>query len=91
MRSPSDPLCLDCDEGSRSIVRAENSHSATPDADPVLLAEVEHTEYRQFLWLTADTSGYFIIDLGCEQSFNEILVRNCHNFNSHDRSTKEFR
>ena len=76
---------------SSSIVTEENSyHGFTAEA--VLQAEVETVEYQSFIWLSQDgTGGHFVLDLGCKQSFTEILLRNCHNYIYQDRSTETLR
>ena len=58
----------------------------------MLQAEVVTTEFQYMNWLNNDgTLGHFIMDLGCTQSFQQILLRNCHNGLARDRSTNEFR
>ena len=60
----------------------------------MLEADVETTGIEQWgmIWLGADNpEAYFVMDLGCQQSFQQILLRNCHNAQYRDRSTKDFR
>ena len=81
----------DCVASSSSIVTEENSYYGFT-AEAVLQAEVETVEYQRFIWLSQDgTGGHFVLDLGCKQSFTEILLRNCHNYIYQDRSTETLR
>ena len=58
----------------------------------MLEAEVVTIEAQNMNWLSNDgTVGQFVMDLGCPQSFQQILLRNCHNAEHRDRSTNEFR
>ena len=59
----------------------------------VLEADVVTIETHHGMnWLSNDgTVGHFVMDLGCLQSFQQILLRNCHNGDARDRSTNGFR
>ena len=83
--------CLDCDEAARLLVREEQSRSEFP-ARNVLKAEVEDSNWKSQIWRVRDNQiGWFILDLGCQQSYNTIRLRNIHNSDQRDRSTKGYR
>ena len=64
--------CLDCDEAARVVVKEEQSGSEFP-AKNVLKAEVEDSNWKSQIWRPRDSQiGWFIIDLGCQQSFDTI-------------------
>ena len=53
---------------------------------------MQTTEEQSAIWLSKDgAQAHFVIDLGCQQSFQQILLRNCHNAGHGDRSTHQFR
>ena len=53
---------------------------------------MQTTEQQSAIWLSKDgAQAHFVIDLGCQQSFQQILLRNCHNAGARDRSTHQFR
>ena len=47
-------------------------------------------EFGKNYYLTPDQGGEFLLDLGCEDSFNTVELVNTHNAHHKDRSTKEF-
>lgn len=51
------------------------------------------TELRNNYWIGPDglASSYFVIDLGAAYEIGEIVLFNTHNWESMDRSTKDFR
>ena len=84
----------DCDPNTRKIQHEENTYGGTFPASKVLEADVETTGKEQWgmIWLGKDGhEAHFVMDLGCQQSFQQILLRNCHNAQYRDRSTKDFR
>ena len=47
-------------------------------------------EFGKNYWLSPNGGGEFILDLGCEDSFDTVELVNTHNAGAKDRSTKEF-
>ena len=47
-------------------------------------------EFGKNYWLSPNGGGEFILDLGCEDSFDTVELVNTHNTQHRDRSTKEF-
>ena len=49
-------------------------------------------EFGTNYWLSPnrEEGGEFILDLGCEDSFDTVELVNTHNVHYKDRSTKEF-
>ena len=85
-------LHVDCDASTRTIHHEEHTYGTSHPAERVLEADVMTIEYGNMNWLGADgQEAHFVMDLGCQQSFQQILLRNCHNGGSRDRSTKTFR
>ena len=56
------------------------------------LRYADKDEHGKNYFLTPDrqVGGGFVLDLGCEDSFNTVELVNTHNANYKDRSTKEF-
>ena len=56
------------------------------------LRHAEKEEWGKNYWLSPHqkAGGEFILDLGCEDSFNTVELVNTHNNGANDRSTKRF-
>ena len=54
------------------------------------LRHANKEEHGKNYYLTPNQGGEFLLDLGCEDSFNTVELVNTHNANYKDRSTKEF-
>ena len=85
----------ECDADTRTIHHEENTYPGTLfPASKVLEADVETWGMEKWgmIWLgTNDKPAHFVMDLGCQEFFQQILLRNCHNAAYRDRSTKEIR
>ena len=56
-----------------------------------VLYHAEKEEWGKNYWLSPEQAvGEFILDLGCEDSFNTVELVNTHNAYHKDRSTKRF-
>ena len=78
---------LDCD----TKVIAEDSYDSRFKA-VFALHHANKDEFGKNYWLTPNkkTGGEFLLDLGCEDSFNTVELVNTHNAYHKDRSTKRF-
>ena len=56
------------------------------------LQRAKKEEFGKNYWLSPDrkAGGEFILDLGCEESFNTVELVNTHNHYHKDRATKRF-
>ena len=56
------------------------------------LHHAKKEEFGKNYWLSPnrEEGGEFILDLGCEDSFDTVELVNTHNAGAKDRSTKEF-
>ena len=53
-------------------------------------AEIEESGKNFWLSPNENVGSEFILDVGCEDSFNTVELVNTHNSHSKDRSTKQF-
>ena len=80
---------LDCNVGVISGDIYENDQRFKVE---FALHHAEKEEWGKNYWLSPHqkTGGEFILDLGCEDSFNTVELVNTHNNGAKDRSTKKF-
>ena len=80
---------LDCDVGVISGDIYENDQRFKVEN---VLYHAEKEEWGKNYWLSPEQAdGEFILDLGCEDSYNEVELVNTHNGQANDRSTNRFK
>ena len=83
-----------CDEKNVSLVSEDRILDLYSAVNILSLAEVEyhHVHGKANYWAPKlGSTGEFVLDLGCIQSFKKIRVVNTHNGKFRDRSAKNFR
>ena len=78
--------CLDCND-----VRVVSGDFYSPESKVEFALHHANVEEGGNFYLTPDQAGgEFLLDLGCEDSFNTVELVNTHNSVSRDRSTQSF-
>ena len=79
--------CLDCND-----VRVVSGDVYSPEFKVEFALHHADLEEAGNYYLTPDqkAGGEFLLDLGCEDSFNTVELVNTHNSVSRDRSTQSF-